>query len=116
MSETSKLKRRPRVNWTAQERAEWLALFGKSGQSVVEFCRANELSKTTLSLWLRKERTSRTTEAAVVEVPASVVSTVAAAGGGVTMQFPGGARVKIEAGTDPLWLGQWLSPLLTSRS
>jgi transposase-like protein len=115
MSETLKLKPRPRVNWTAQERAEWLALFGKSGQTVVEFCRENELSKTTLSYWLRRERTSQRAQSALVELPASIVSTVAAAGGAVKMHLAGGARVEIEPGTDPLWLGQWLPLLLTGR-
>jgi transposase-like protein len=115
MSETLKLKRRARVNWTAQERAEWLALFGKSEQTVVEFCRENELSKATLSSWLRRKRMSQRAEAALVELPASIVSAVAAAGGCVKMQLPGGARVEIESGTDPLWLGRWLPLLLTGR-
>jgi hypothetical protein len=115
MSETLKVNRRSRVNWTPQERAEWLVLFGKSGQSVAEFCRANEISKTTLSLWLRRERLSRGAQTALVELPANIVSRVAAAGGAVKMHLAGGARVEIEPGTDPAWLGQWLPLLLTAR-
>lgn len=115
MSEILKLKQRPRVNWTVQERAEWLTLFGKSGQTVAEFCRENELSKTTLSYWLRRERRSRGAEASLVELPASIVSTVASTGGAVKMHLAGGARIEIEPGTDPQWLGQWLPLLLTAR-
>jgi hypothetical protein len=33
-----------RVNWTAAERAEWLTMFDKGGQSVSEFCRTNDLN------------------------------------------------------------------------
>jgi len=44
-------KPRTRVNWTPAERSKWLALFEKSGRSVSEFCRANDLPPPTLSLW-----------------------------------------------------------------
>jgi len=40
-------KVRTRVNWTPAERAQWLSLFEKSGQSVSEFCRANDLPPAT---------------------------------------------------------------------
>jgi hypothetical protein len=116
MSETLKLKRRVRVSWTAQDRSQWLTLFGKSGQGIAEFCRENELSKTTLSHWLRRERLSGRPQATLVELPERIVSTVAAVGAGVKMQLPGGVRVEIEPGTDPVWLNRWLPGLLTGRT
>jgi transposase-like protein len=48
-------KPRGRVNWTAAERTEWLELYKQSGQSVSEFCRANDLPPATLSLWRRQQ-------------------------------------------------------------
>jgi transposase-like protein len=48
-------KPRTRVIWTPAERAEWLALFEKSGQSVSELCRANDLVPATLSLWRQQQ-------------------------------------------------------------
>jgi transposase-like protein len=121
MLEPLKSKRRTRVNWTAQERAEWLELFAKSGRSIAEFCSENELPKSTLANWLRREgEAAQPNGSELVELPRAVVTSVVAeepritSGNGVTLQFPGGAWLRIDTGTDPAWLGQWLPGLLTA--
>ena len=43
--------KRSRINWSPEERAEWLWLFEQSGKTGAEFCRDNGLSPATLSLW-----------------------------------------------------------------
>jgi transposase-like protein len=64
-------KLRTRVNWTPAERSEWLALFDKSGQSVSEFCRANDLAPVTLSLWRSQQQSgaANTEDSGLVEIP-----------------------------------------------
>jgi len=120
MTETSRTKPRVRVRWTATERAEWLALFERSGGTAAEFCRANELSPQTLSVWLRRRSVpSPSTDEALVELPRAIVSAAARTAitsSGVTMQLPGGVRMEIVAGTDPIWLGQVLQMLLVARA
>lgn len=101
---------RSRVNWTAAERAEWLALFEKGGQTAAEFCRDNDLSPATLSFWLRQQAAPEShDEPALVEVPMPALSTAPAA---VTIQLPSGLRMEITAGTDPKWLAQLLRVLV----
>ena len=76
---TAATKPRTRVNWTPAERSEWLALFEKSGQSVNEFCRANDLPPATLSLWRQSQAgTSAGTEGGeLVEIsPAALTSAI----------------------------------------
>jgi hypothetical protein len=99
---------RQRVNWSAAEKAEWLALFEASGQSAAEFCRDNDLSPATLSLW--RQQGFPETEGGFVEV-----SLPAAWGGStsaVTLHLPGGARLEVRAGTDPVWLTPLLRALM----
>ena len=70
MAENSSAKPRARVNWTAAERAEWLTLFAKSGCTAAEFCRDNDLSRATLSFWLRQQQgRGSCEESALVKVP-----------------------------------------------
>jgi len=121
MLEPLKSKRRTRVNWSAQERAEWLELYAKSGRSITEFCSENQLPKTTLANWLRRERiAAQCSGPEFVELSRAAVTAVvteekrAIPGNGVTLQFPGGAWLRIDSGTDPTWLGQWLPGLLTA--
>src|SRR5256885_6482766 len=54
-----------------------------------------ELSKTTLSYWLRQERLSSRSQVRLVQLPETIVSTVGAVGAGVNVQLPGGVRVEI---------------------
>jgi len=112
MSDTSIPKApRSRVNWTASERAEWLALFEKSGQTAAEFCRDNDLSPATLSFWLRQQVAPEPEqEPALVEVMMPLSTAPASAA--VTIQLPSGLRMAITAGTDPKWLAQLLRVLM----
>ena len=111
-------KPRTRVQWSATERAEWLAMFEKSGQSVSEFCRANDLPPATLSLW-RSQQSGGATGAGpdgIVEIPAAAVEAHVNATAAVTMQLPGGVRLEIAAGTDPLWLARLARALVPVKS
>ncbi|MGH7960058.1 MAG: IS66 family insertion sequence element accessory protein TnpA [Opitutaceae bacterium] len=47
---------RRRRRWTAEEKAEHLALFADSGLSQVEYCEQMGLSPATFSLWCRQSR------------------------------------------------------------
>jgi transposase-like protein len=117
MSDTSIPKApRSRVNWTASERAEWLALFEKSGQTAAEFCRDNDLSPATLSFWLRQQVAPEPEqEPALVEVMMPALSSTASASAAVTIQLPSGLRMEITAGTDPKWLAQLLRVLVPAK-
>lgn len=118
MSEITNAKR-TRCTWSAEERAEWLALFEKSGRGVSEFCRENDLPETTLSLWRRQLRTEHagSEEAALVEVPqaqlnaARAPSSAPAAHAAVRIRLPGGVEMEVAAGTDALWLAGLLRAL-----
>ncbi len=121
MTKTLTMKPRTRVTWTAAERAEWLALFEKSGRRAAQFCRDNGLSPATLSLWLRQQQTPvPSAEESLVELPRGLVNAAAAGAmtttAGVTMQLAGGVRLEIAAGTDAAWLGQLLPMLLAGRA
>jgi transposase-like protein len=110
----STAKPRTRVNWTAAERAEWLAMFEKSGQSVSEFCRTNDLPPATLSLWRNQQKGDTRTddEGGLVEIPAAALigtqNTTA-----VRMQLLNGVRLEVVTGTDPAWLGALLKTLMS---
>jgi len=74
----SAAKPRTRVNWTATEKADWLALYEKSGQSVSEFCRTNDLPTATLSAWRSQQKTGVIVGAddepsTLVEIPAAAL-------------------------------------------
>ena len=103
---TAATKRRTRVNWTAAERAEWLALHDKSGQSVSEFCRANDLPPATLSLWRQNQTgTSAGTDGGeLVEVSTAVLIN-AAGRATVTTRLPGSVVLEIATDADPVGLG-----------
>lgn len=111
---------RTRCQWAPHERAEWVALFEKSGQTALEFCRDNDLAPATLSLWraqLQGSAGESDGEDALVEIALptlsapSPISAVA-----VTMQLPGGVQLQIVAGTDPIWLSALLRALMPARA
>jgi transposase-like protein len=116
----SAAKPRSRVNWTAVERAEWMTMFDKSGQSASEFCRTNDLPAATLSLWRSQKKgdaggTGNDECGGLVEVPTSaLVGTQDAMA--VRIQLPNGVHLEVPTGTDPPWLGAVLKTLLTVRS
>jgi transposase-like protein len=111
-------KPRTRVNWTPAERAEWLTMYGKSGQGVSEFCRVNDLPAATLSLWRsqRQGSGSNSEDDGLVEIPvASLVSepdrTPAA-----KVYLPNGVRLDLVAGTDPVWVGCLLKVVMRAST
>jgi hypothetical protein len=116
----SAAKPRSRVNWTAAERAEWLTMFDRSGQSVSEFCRTNDLPPATLSLWRSQQKgdagnAGNDEGSGLVEIP------VSALGGTqnimvLRIDLPNGVHLEVPTGTDPPWLGAVLKTLLNART
>jgi transposase-like protein len=110
---------RTRCQWAPQERAEWVALFEKSGQTALEFCRDNDLAPATLSLWRAQlQGAAGDAEGAgeLVEIPLATLSAPSAVSAAVTMRLPGGVQLQIVAGTDPAWLSALLRALMPGRS
>jgi transposase-like protein len=110
MNETATTKRTRRIRWTAAERAEWLELYWASGESVAQFCRANEIAYATLSLWLRQSEPAPASDVGeLVEVAMATPSGTAESA--VSVHLSGGARLEIAPGTDPMWLAQLVRAL-----
>jgi transposase-like protein len=111
-------KPRARVNWTPAERSEWLALFEKSGQSVSEFCRANDLASSTLSLWRQQQSGASAGSGGgeLVEISPAALVKVAGAKAPVTIRLPGGIVLEIALDTDPVWLGALVRSLGEARA
>lgn len=106
MSENVMMKPRTRVMWTAAERAEWLALYERSGQSAAEFCRQNDLSPATLYFWLRQQQGAPSgEEGALVEVPLAMATALERRTGGIVgVELPNGLRLQVPVGVDITWL------------
>jgi transposase-like protein len=113
-SAATRTKPRGRVNWTAAERAEWLELYKQSGQSVSEFCRANDLPPATLSLW-RQQQAGAREPTRLVEISGATLNTSPpAATVAVSLQLRNGATLQIAPGTDPVWLGSLVGALVSA--
>jgi transposase-like protein len=111
----SAAKPRTRVNWTAAEKADWLALYEESGQSVSEFCRTNDLPPATLSAWRSQQKGDAGSpigdeSGALIEVSAAALLEAPIAP--VRMDLPCGVPLEVPTGTDPVWLGALLKTLL----
>jgi transposase-like protein len=111
-------KPRTRVNWTPAERAEWLSIFEKSGHSVTEFCRANDLPSATLSLWRQQQAaTGPIAEGGeLVEIASTTLMAASAAKPLVTIRVPGDVAIEVSAPTDPKWLGALVKQLSAGRT
>lgn len=111
-------KPRTRLNWTPAERAEWLALFEKSGQSVTEFCRANDLPLATLSLWRQQQAVAGTVTMGdeLVEIASSTLLAATGTKSLVTIRMPGDIAIDVSAETDPKWLGALVKHLAAGRT
>ena len=111
-------KPRTRVNWTPAERAEWLALFEKSGQSVSEFCRANDLPPATLSLWRQSQAgtSTRPESGELVEISPAALMNASGPRAAVTIRLPAGIVLETTADADPAWLGTLVKNLNGSSS
>jgi transposase-like protein len=103
-------KSRARVNWTAAERIEWLALFEKSDQTVAEFCRANGLPPATLSYW-RQQQGAGADGDELVEIAGAAVLNATGSKPLVTIRLPGGIALEVSAEADPVWLGSLVKNL-----
>ena len=111
----STTKPRTRVNWTAAERAQWLRMFKEGGQTVAEFCRANDLRPATLSAWRRQPADTDVEDAGLVEIAMSALpATAPGRGTEVSMQLPNGAKLQIVPGTDPTWLSALVTMLMSA--
>lgn len=119
MNETTIGKSRRRMR-SAAERANWVALFERSGRDVKAFCRENDLSPSGLWAWRRQLRAKAAAGSAVarlVEVPRALRDSTARAGEAaesgtaVRICFPGGTQVDVVAGTDARWLADVLHAL-----
>jgi len=110
MTETVVMKPRTRVMWTAAERAEWLALYERSGQSAAEFCRQNDLSPATLYFWLRQQQGAPSgQDGELVEVPLAVATALERRTSGIVgVELPSGLRLQVPVGTDISWLSALL--------
>ena len=116
MNETM-TKPRTRVTWSVEDRAAWLELFTKSGQTAAEFCRDNDLPQATLSFWLRQSQEVPVEPGELVEVALPVPVTAAdRAAGTVTVQLPSGARLEVPVGTDTAWFTGLLQSLVSARA
>jgi transposase-like protein len=105
--------RRTRCVWSPAERAEWLALFERSGKSPSEFCRENDLAEATLSLWRRQQRHGEegaAEDGGFVEIPVARLSAPVEHTEGVPALIvrAGGMTFEFAAGTDPAWLARVL--------
>jgi transposase-like protein len=103
------------VTWSAAERAEWLRLFYESGQTAADFCRDNELSPATLSIWRQQLPQAGTIGESLVEVPRQALQptppnqeSVAAC----SVTLPSGLRFDVSEGLDMVWFGRLLQTLV----
>ena len=95
-----------------------MALFEKSGQSVSDFCRANDLAPSTLSLWRQQQAgTSAGSEGGeLVEISPAALVKLAGSKAPVTIRLPGGIVLEIAVDADPVWLGALVRNLGEARA
>ena len=117
MTESPLVKPRTRCTWSASEKAEWLALFERSGQCLAEFCRDNGLSPATLSFWRTRAlgRSDASEEGALVELPQAALGSSSGSVPDVIVRLHSGVQLQIPPGTDPAWLAELLRSLLPPR-
>lgn len=114
---TAGLKTRQRCSWTAEEKSAWVAEWEKSGETLSEFSRQNDLPLATLSLWLKQLRgpTAGTSEAGgFVEIPAPVASGNATAGAVrecVRVRIADRLELEVPVGADAAWVAQLVRTL-----
>lgn len=129
---TAETETRTRTCWTAQDKAECLALFAQSGLSAAEFCRQLGISAATFSLWRRSARSGvapsvespphfaqvcLTEPEPGVSTPApmtTATAAVAATAAAVVIFLPGGVKLEATSGTDPAWLARLVKTLAST--
>lgn len=94
--------------YTAQEKAEYLALFEQGGMSPADFCREMSLNEATFSLWRRQARESagstESVQFAEVQVSTTMVRTTSESPV-VTLHLPGGAKPEVSNPSEATWQG-----------
>lgn len=120
MDTATPAKPQTRCRWTPEERAEWVALFEASGQTVSQFCRENDLPVPTLSAWRTQQRTPAEDDqdGGFIEVPAETIEAAASSTPpsqsvlAATLQLRvGNVELSVAAGTDPTWLADLIRAL-----
>lgn len=119
MNETT-IGKKPRRMRSAAERANWVALFERSGKDVKSFCRENELTPSGLWGWRRQLREKAAAESAagrLVEMPRAVcrIGEAADSAAAVRICFPSGTQVNVMAGTEARWLAEVLRTLASGE-
>ncbi len=109
------IKPRAGCTWSPSERAEWVALFEKSGQSITEFCRDNDLSPIALSAWRTQLGAAAPGAGALVEVPLATLGARPASAAAVTIRLANGTQLEVPCGTDPTWLTGLVGALQSAR-
>jgi len=101
---------RSRRHRSADERRQWVEMYGRSGQTLKAFCSENGLAPSTLLLWRRQflERASDISGSRLVEVALSPPGT---SGSTLSVHLPRGVRLEIAPDADALWLAKCLRAL-----
>jgi transposase-like protein len=93
-------RRRRKVR--VEDRANWVALFERSGQGVREFCREHDVAQSSLSAW-RRGRGLRSV-AGIKPALIKVAVTNAGSTAGVVIRLRAGPQIEAPVGTDVAWL------------
>jgi transposase-like protein len=108
MNESTTAKRQ-RVTWSTQERIDWVRMFNKSGKSMSEFCRENDLPEATLALWRKQLRGPDSAETgALVQISTTPLQSMAptappADGVALRVRLPCGTELEVASGADVPW-------------
>ena len=95
-----------RHRWSADEKAELLACFARSGKSAAQFCRETGLCQPTFSAWRRRgarDTTINPPRFAAVRVDPARSPGLAHQ---IAIHCPDGCTVVAAVGADPGWLGE----------
>lgn len=120
LADTPSTRARARCSWNAEERVQWITLLEQSGQSLSEFCRANDLPESTVSLWRKQLRGAPSVPSdtgALLEVPITALAPprmsdhVPARAATVIIHLPGEIDLEATAGTDVAWLAELIRTL-----
>lgn len=96
---------RSRRNYTAQEKAEHLALQEQSGLTQADYCREFGLNEATFSLWRRNARGESAASDAQPFAEVVVAPTVSETPTTAVLHFSNGTRLEIHAPSEATWRG-----------
>lgn len=115
---------KPRRHRSAEERAKWVGLYERSGETLKSFCLENGLALSTLMLWRRQVRgplARRRTRGELIEVPLPqriapvALSARAEESPAVAIHIPNGMRVDVVANADVRWIAKLLSAVCRAQ-